>query len=57
MSNISNNINEPTKEQVQAVWEHTHVKDLGNGMVELINGVDRCVRKLHSFPEHLRKQE
>lgn len=57
MSDISNNTNELTKEQVEAVWEHTHVRYLGNGTVELVNGVDRCVRKLHSFPEHLREQE
>ena len=45
MSNISNNTNEPTKEQVAAVWEHTNV------------GLEWVVRKLHSFPEHLREQE
>jgi hypothetical protein len=53
----SSNKDNITNEQIKAVWEHTHVNYLGDGTVELINGVDRCVRKLHKFPEYLRSEE
>lgn len=56
MNNIETK-QETTNEQVKAVWEETHVQYLGNGMVELTNGVDRCVRKIHKFPEYQRTQE
>lgn len=48
---------EMEEEQVKAVWEHTHVRNLGNGTVELINGTHRCIRRLHSFPEYQRSEE
>lgn len=57
MIDISDKKKKEEEEQVNAVWEHTHVRDLGNGTVELINGTHRCVRRLHSFPEYFRTEE
>lgn len=56
MQDVSNNTG-ITEEQIKAVWEHTHVHDLGNGTVKLINGISQCVRKVHHLPEYMRSEE
>lgn len=45
------------KKEVKEILEQTHVRYLGDGRVELTHGIDKCVRKVHNFPEYLRTQE
>ena len=43
--------------QVKAILESVHVRDLGDGTVELTHGINKCVRKIHTHPQHLRGEE